>query len=196
MDEAQVWVVTGPAQEPVRLDQAKLHMRVDHSEDDGLIVGLVTAAREQVEAMSRRALVTQTLELRLSQWPGGDCILLPRPPLASVVSVKYTDTAGVEQTFASTNYTAHTAPEPGGVWLKYNCSWPSAELGPGPSIAVRYTAGYGTAAAVPQRYKQAILLLAAHWYEQREAVLVSGVQPSVVPMAVEMLCAAERVSWF
>lgn len=196
MDEAQVWVVTGPATEPVSVTEAKLHLRVDHDEDVALIAGLVAAAREQVEAMSRRALVTQTLELRLAGWPGGECILLPRPPLASVVSVKYTDTAGVEQTFAATNYTAHTAPEPGGVWLKYNCSWPSADLAPGPSIAVRYTAGYGTAAAVPQRYKQAILLLVGHWYEQREAVITTGQQPVTVPMAVEMLCAAERVSWF
>lgn len=196
MDVAQVVVITPPTEEPVTLTEAKLHMRVDHDEDDTLIAALVQGAREQVEAMSRRALVTQTLELRLAGWPGSDAILLPRPPLATVTSVKYTDTDNVEQTFASSNYTAHTAPEPGGVWLRSGKGWPSASLAPGPSIAVRYTAGYGARTAVPQCYKQAILLLAAHWYEQREAVITTGQQPVTVPMAVEMLCQAERVSWF
>ena len=38
-------------------------------------------------------------------------------------------------------------------------------------VLVTYVAGYGAAAsAVPQRAKQAILLLVGHWYRQREAV--------------------------
>lgn len=195
MDVAQVAVITGPTVEPVQLGEAKLHLRVDHDEDDALITWLITAAREQVEAMSRRALAPQTLELRMSAWPGDDAILLPRPPLTAVTSIKYTDTDNVEATVAASSYTVHTAPEPGGVWLKYGQSWPSASLAPGPSIAVRYTAGYGVGAC-PGRYRQAILLLVGHWYEQREAVLVTGVQTAIVPMAVEMLCMAERVSWF
>ena len=39
---------------------------------------------------------------------------------------------------------------------------------------------------VPQSIKQAILLLAAHWYEHREGV-ADGVSPKEVPLAVESL---------
>jgi uncharacterized phiE125 gp8 family phage protein len=46
-----------------------------------------------------------------------------------------------------------------------------------------------SAASVPQVLKQAILLLAAHWFDNREAVLPEQMQE--IPMAVESLCACE-----
>jgi uncharacterized phage protein (predicted DNA packaging) len=45
--------------EPVTLDEAKLHLRVDDTSDDTLITTLITAAREHVEKFIKRTVPWQ-----------------------------------------------------------------------------------------------------------------------------------------
>lgn len=184
----------GPTEEPVSLAEVKNHLRVDVSDDDTLIGGLIQAAREYIEETTHRALVTQTWTLSLENWPRGDRIVLPRPPAISVTSVVYIDSDGDSNTFAAANYNVDTVCEPGELVLAYGCSWPSGTLRPMSPITVIYQAGYGAAALVPQHLKQAILLLAAHWYENREtSVTGAGVLSSEVPFTVESLIWLNRV---
>jgi hypothetical protein len=56
-------------------------------------------------------------------------------------------------------------------------------------IRVRYVAGYGSAAAVPARYKALILGLVAVDYENREALSPQGV------VQRERLQAALKMDW-
>src|SRR3990167_7589456 len=101
-----------PDQEPLSLDEAKQHLRVDIDEHDELILSLVAAARQWAEDHTLRALVTQTWRLTLdyerpSFEADGRCthrIVLPRPPLASVTSVTYVDLEGATQTLAVDQY--------------------------------------------------------------------------------------------
>lgn len=58
-----------PAGEPVTLDEAKLHLRVDFAADDALITGLISAARVAAENICRRAFITQKWELLLDGFP-------------------------------------------------------------------------------------------------------------------------------
>lgn len=63
-------LVTEPAMEPVSLDEAKAHLRVDTEDDDAYITGLILAARQVVEDDTRRALLTQSWLLTLDyHWP-------------------------------------------------------------------------------------------------------------------------------
>lgn len=186
-------LITGPAEEPVSLAEAKLHCRVDIDDDDALISGFITAAREVVEGIARRALIEQTLELVLDEFPGEDRLTLPRPPLLSVTSVKYTSEAGVEATFSSSSYVVDTDSEPGRVVLKSGYSWPATTLQVVSGVRVRFKAGFGDEAAdVPQRYKQAVGLLVSHWYENREAIATSGAVPKEVPFGVMALLWLDR----
>lgn len=189
--------VTGaPAEEPVTTAEAKAHLRIDIDDEDALLDGYLLVAREQCELMARRALVTQTLQLSLACWPYGDCIQLPRPPLQSVTSVAYTDSDGNAGTMPSGDYIVDAASEPGRLILGYGKSWPSATLQPGPSIVITYVAGYGDAADVPQRYKQAIELMAGHFFENREEVVVlQGVTVAELPMGVKALLNIDR-GWY
>ncbi len=187
-------VVVEPIEEPVSLAEAKKHLRVDHDDDDTLIMGLIATARRSCEIRARRSFVTQTLEMSLEAWPDSE-IVLPMPPLQSVTSITYIDAAGATQTVPSTDYLVYPNVEPGLVLLKSTAAWPSAELQAGPGIKLRYVAGYGLAIAVPALYKAAMLLMIGHLYENREAVVV-GTIVTQLPMAVESLLMHERVDWF
>lgn len=187
-------VYSQPATEPVSLAEAKAHLRVDGSDEDALIAQLIMTARQTVELEARRALITQTLDLRLASWPGS-CLELPMPPLQSVTSITYTDYTGATGTVSTGDFVTYTGIEPGRIVLKPDKGWPGVSLMPGPSLVVRYVAGYGSAAAVPAHLKQAILLLVGHFYENREASVISTIAVKL-PMAVEMLINLDRVSWY
>lgn len=187
-------LITAPAAEPISVSEAKAHMRVDTTADDTYIGTIITAARQNVEAHLRRALITQTWELVLDGFPGGE-VRLPKPPLVSVTSVKYTDVDGVESTFSSASYLVDTDAEPGRVVLKSGETWPAVTLREASAVRIRYVVGYGAAgSAVPVAIRQAVLLVCGSLYENREDVLVAqGVSVGVLPFGVQALLMPYRV---
>lgn len=193
-------LVTAPAAEPLTRTEAKTHLRVDTSftADDTLIDALITTARQHVENHTRRALVTQTWDLFLDGFPSSNEICVPLPALQSVTSLKYTDSAGAVTTWSTANYIVDTAHAPGRIVPAYGVYWPVFTPSPSNPVAVRFVAGYGAAAAVPEAIKAALKLLIGHWYENREAV--TGISNSTalapVPLAVEALLAPYRVWGF
>ena len=185
-------VMQPPALEPVSLDEAKAHLRVTSADEDAYIASLITAAREWCEGFQQRAYVTQTRKLVLDRFPGGCAIYLPRPPLQSVTSIVYTDSEGAQYTVDADSYIVDTDAEPGRIVLAYGASWPSVTLRPAAGVEITYVAGYGDASDVPQKVKQAMLLLVGHWYEQREAVLVGSISKEI-EFAVHSLLWQDRV---
>ncbi len=179
--------VTAPAAEPVSLTEAKAHLRVDAADEDALITSLIVAVRQYVEQFTRRALVTQTWDMVLDCFPtaGGRPILVPKPPLRSVGSVKYIDADGVEATWDSAKYRVDAKSQPGRITPAWGEVWPTARFVTN-AVTVQFDAGYGAASAVPTSIKQAMLLLVGHWFEHRESVVI-GAPTAQVPMAVEML---------
>jgi uncharacterized phiE125 gp8 family phage protein len=187
-------MLTGPAEEPVSVAEAKAHLRVSTAADDALIGSLIVAAREHVEARCRRALMTQVWDLYLDAFPAGEEIELAMPPLRAVESVTFFRDDGTSGTVAALDYVVDTASEPGRVRLVEGASWPSAELRVVNGFQVRFSAGYGGASAVPQGIKQALLLLVGALYENREEVIVAqGVSVGVLPFGVRALLSPFRV---
>lgn len=183
-------LITPPADEPVSLADAKAHLRVEDTGDDALITALIVAARREAEHRTGRALVTQTWKLTLDAFPDGK-IELPRPPLASVSSIAYTDADGAPQTVDAGDYQVVIDELIGYVQPAYGKAWPSARQVPG-TIAVTFVAGYGAAAAVPQTVKQWMLLQVGAMYENRAAA--GDRQAYQLPFADGLLDSA-RVYW-
>ena len=186
-------LITAPAEEPITTAEAKAHLRVDISDDNTLIDSLITSARLYVQTDTRRALVTQTWELVLDEFPSDNFIELPLPPLASVTSIKYTDYEDTETTFSSDDYYVDTDSVVGKVVLGYNKTWPSDILKTVGAVKIRYVTGYGDADDVPAAIKQVILFMVAHWYETREPVVVGTIAANI-PITASAILAQYRVT--
>lgn len=159
------------------------------SVEDTLLTRLITAARKYCENFQNRAYITQTWYLWLDKWP--EYLEIPSPPLISVTSIKYYDTANTEATVTASDYYVDTNSEPGEIHLAYGKSWPSATLREKNGICVEFICGYGAAStSVPATVIQAILLLLSHWYENREAL--SEKPLFSIPMAVDSLLWMDR----
>ena len=180
-------LVTAPTTEPLTTAEAKAHLRVTGSDDDTPIDDIVATAREFIETETNRALITQTWDLFLDEFPGTDQILLPWPPLISIATVKYTpDADSGTTTFASSKYIVDLASEPGRIVLERDEVWPTDTLKSVNGVEVRFDAGYGAASAVPKRIKQLAKLLVGHWYVNREA-MISGTITKEIELAVQTL---------
>jgi len=186
-------LVSGPTSEPVRLDDVKRHVRVsdDVTDEDTLIGDLISTAVEYVENFIHRRLLSQTWELTLDGFP--PCIDLPFPPVSSVTSISYVDTAGDTQTLASTAYTTFLPTGPyapvARVFPAYGVQWPSTRDVPG-AVTVRFVCGYGVHEnSVPWSIKTAITLMVQHWYDvgRQPVVIGAGNTVTSVPKTVDDL---------
>ena len=186
---------TQPVVEPVSLAEAKLHLRVDIEDDDAYIVGLISAAREWVESYLDRSLVYTQWTMRLDRFPYE--IELPRPPMAmagthTATAITYTLEGGSTATLATTEYRVDRHSTPGVMRTNYAGTWPS-HLYDRNSVSVTWWAGYGEdGTKVPRVIRNAILLLVAHWYENRQAVLVGSISKELEYSVNALL---NSVSW-
>lgn len=188
-------LMEGPQAEPVTLAEAKLHLRVDGNEDDLLISSLITSAREYCETWQGRAYVSQTWELVLDRFPQDkNCIILPLPPLLSVESIKFKNRDGVQDTCGPENYIVDTVSQPGRIVPTYGKAWPSLTLQPANAITIRFTAGYGGAEAVPEKFKAAIKLIVAYLYEHRDEKLEKDFYPAFT--VAEALLRPDKIIYF
>lgn len=177
-------LVTPPTTEPVTVEQAVEHVRLDSDDELMLIAGYIQAARDYVETRTRRALMAQTWDLVLDAWPGR-CLYLPKPPLQSVTSITYVDADGVTGTVDADSYSV-AAGSPGMVLLVGSHTWPSVTLRQAAAVTVRFVAGYASREMVPAALRQAMLLLVAEMYETRQITIV-GTSVSQATMTADRL---------
>ena len=191
MSELQLVLKTAPTKQPITLDQAKGHIRVELEEhaDDDLIRVQVKAATLAAETFTMRQFMTATYELLLDKFP--TVIDVPRPPLRTVNSIKYIDTDGNKQTLDTSVYTVDTVSMVGRIVLAYEQSWPQTRVQI-QAVTVNYDAGYGTRADIPPDIIAAIKLYLGHLYENREDVVV-GVAVNKLPKASESLLYPYRI---
>ncbi len=161
-------LITSVSVEPVTVTEVKQHLRlVEESQEDGLLLNLISAAREYCEDFTRRAFAEQTIELLLDRFPTANAIELPCPPLRSVTSIKYKDIDGMETIFSTDDFLVDKDSEPGRVVLTSGAAWPVFTPYRSIPIRIRFVAGYEQ---LPLTLRQAMLLLIGHWYENREEI--------------------------
>lgn len=197
-------LVTAPTTTVISVEEAKLHLRVTEDDEDTLIQSLIKAATAFAETWTKRQFITATYDLYLDTFPSSDWgygadgweykrseIVVPKPPLQSVTSVKYYDIDGVLQTLVATTYDVDLSVDPGRIRIAYNQSWPSVQSKSN-AIVIRFVCGYGLAPAVPDTIKAAIKLHIGHLYENREAVNIGNLT-TPLELAYESLLNMEAV---
>jgi uncharacterized phiE125 gp8 family phage protein len=177
---------TPPATEPVTLAEAKLHLKVDTTDDDTLITRLIAAARARGEWHTGRAFVTQGWTLHLDAWPCDGIVEVPLPPLQAVTSIVTSARDGTTTTLDPSRYIVDTASAPARIALAAN-TVPPINLRAINAIAIPFIAGYGDASAVPAPIKEAILDLTAAMYTNR------GELPEDLPLDALALLAPYRI---
>jgi uncharacterized phiE125 gp8 family phage protein len=183
-------LIEAPEEEPVSLADMKAHLRVEHAAEDALIEGLILAARQYCEGFTRRSFIEQSWRLSLDRLPEGGEIGLPRPPLVSVDAVRIYDAGGEAETVSPQLYFADTVSQPGRlIFTEFIAPPGRAACG----VEIDFTAGYGPAPEdVPEAVRQAVRLVAAHWYERRE-LMDSPAAGRTLPFAVAGLLAPFRL---
>ncbi len=199
-----VQVVSPPAIEPVSLDLARQHCRIDSNADDSLIQVYITAARTMAEAYLSRALITQTLlwvvtpqgRLHPERSRLRGVLELPRAPVQSIASVTVLDVLG--NTTAVPAAALPVVPPAELLGYRTDLLHAPARLAIGAdtplsggalvrntaleNVQITFVAGYGAVAtAVPQPIIHAILLTTGFLYEHR------GDSDGELPKAAEWL---------
>lgn len=188
--------VTAPAAKPVTVAELKSQLRVSHSEDDTLIGSYLDAAIGRLDAHAGilgRCIVTQTWRQDYECWPSKGLFRLPFCDVATITSVKYSDTADVEQTVDAGLYQLHQDAHSSFVWLRSAFTCPSLYDDRVDPVRITFDVGFGAAAAVPDAIKHAIKLMVADFYENREDTAVGvGLDVRSLPRGVDALLAPYR----
>lgn len=189
-------LITAPSVEPLTLADAYAQCQVDlsgsppASDSDAWFNLTIPVVRQQAENELARALVTQTWELWMDDFPrpllddqardgsfwGGTlrryprthnwkAIEIPLPPLQSVTTIKYIDTTGVEQTLDSALYIVDSSTEPAKIVPAIGQCWPSVQCQPG-AVKIRFVCGYAptsTGSPPVYNYRANIPPAIRHW---------------------------------
>lgn len=135
-------LITEPPVEPISIDEAKAHLRINFTDDDAYIAALIVSARLITEERTNRSFITQTWEYVLDNFPNSNIIKLRKPKLQSVSSIKYKDVSNTEYTMDTSDYIVDTDSIPGRIILNWGKFWPVILLQPGSAVRIRFVAGY------------------------------------------------------
>ncbi|MFZ0353176.1 MAG: head-tail connector protein [Pseudolabrys sp.] len=181
-------LLTGPAVEPLSLDEAKTFLRVEHSDDDQVIGALIASARMHVEAQAKIALLTQNWRMVFDCWPHHGRIVVRPGPLRALSAVRVYDINSNPHIVDTQAF----VPDFGVSTLAF---MPWALPVPGriaAGIELDVAIGFGDAAAdVPEPLRQAIRLLVAHWYENRGLTGTAN-EAAILPASFAALIASYR----
>lgn len=176
-------IVTPPALEPVTLEEAKAHLKIDTADEDALIATLITAARARAEWHLGRALVAQSWIQWLDCWR--EVVEMALPPLIGVTSVTGFARDGAGTAVDPSGYFVDTVSAPGRI--AFGCARPDG-LRARNAVAIAFDAGYGAAARdVPAPIREAILAIVADLHVNR------GDGPGSAPASALALLAPYRI---
>lgn len=201
-------LVSPPSEEPITLQMAKDHCIVRHNEDDALFKGWIAAARYIAERLTGEKFISQQWEYTFPRFPSRrEKIKIPAKPAQTVDSIYYTDEAGAETLYGTLSgsplvieeYNLVRDTEQPYIALKLNQAWPSVAV-VDDAVKVTVTVGHEDDAVAflnnpqLQLLRAGMLLLIAHFNENREAVVVTDDRNVIeIPLGIRYMLTVPRV---
>ena len=172
-------------------DQVKLNERISHSSEDTLIDLWIDAAEDLVERRMNRSIMRSTY--RLSTQRVTRSIGLLMPPVSGEIALSKISYAYGEDDFEDLAIQG-LVNSGGEISPLYNLTG-IARAGAG-RMVVEYEAGATNPLDVPAAIRQAVLLIASHWYRSREAVSTDSrmrAADTPLPFGADALIAVYRI---
>ena len=144
--------------------------------ENSLIERQIRSAIDELDAPQGwlgRSLVTRELRLLLDFQPAR-ILRIPCPPVQTVDAAQYRDHDGVWQDINLNDFLFDLDADEAYMWPKPGETWPVAARMPG-RFRIDYTAGYGDPDDVPQVIRDALLIMAATKYRDRESVIIGTI---------------------
>ena len=177
-----------PVDEPVTLQEARDQCRLDDEVEDALISEYIAAARDYAERITGLPLMPQTYVMRADCF---SCEMPLKPNLINVLSVKYIDSNGDQQTIDPAKYVVETNSIVGSIYPAFGEQWPTTRHQK-KAVEITFTCGFASRAKVPDTIKSAMKLLINHWHENRSAVII-GTISSTTPLGVDQLLGVNKL---
>ncbi|WP_299603126.1 head-tail connector protein [uncultured Tateyamaria sp.] len=171
------------------VEEFKAHLRLgsgfgNDTVQDAVLVSFLRAAVAAIEARTGKALIEHDFSLSVSSLATTDAVAFPVAPVTAVHTVTFVDRAGAETSVAGDTY-----------WLERDTHRPRLrsvghslpQIPAAGTMRVSFTAGFGAVwSDIPADLAQAVMLLAAHYYEFRnETALSEGCMPFGVTSLIE-----------
>lgn len=177
--------ISPPTELPISVEDAKAFLRVDGADDDELIEALIGAALDHLDGRAGilgRCLMTQTWRYRLASFRRSIDLDMPG---ATAAVLRYANRDGVQQTVDASDVTLVETVR-GSVIVVADSVNGADWFGPFEADVT-----FGTQPLLlPPAIVQAIRILVAHWYSNREVIVPGAV--SEVPMSVRALISPYR----
>ena len=163
------------------VDQFKAHLRLgtgfgEDSLQDEVLKGFLRAAIAAIEARTGKVLIERGFSWTLNSWRDRAGQVLPVAPVSDVAQVTLVDSLGVETVLDDGLYRLEADSQqprlrPVGAWLPI--------VSRGGEVRISFDAGFAADwGGLPADLGQAVLMLAAHYYEYRhETKLSDGCMP-------------------
>jgi len=159
----------------------------DDGSQDAVLITCLRAALAAVEGDTGKAVYERQFSFTVSSWKDVACQPLPISPVNSLVSLTVTDLLGSSQVADAGSYFLAADYYNPSVRSK---GWALPVIKDGGTAEVTFSAGYGAAwADVPADMAQAVLMLAAHFYENRSALTDRA---KALPMGISKLLSRYR----
>lgn len=190
-DRFSLQLKTAAVNLPLTLGEVKSSLGIPDNDDtqDADLMGTLRACTLACERYTRRTFIDTTWTMFKDRFPGKalpwwdgvremadteltdltESIIIPRPPLLTIVFIKAHKQDGSEVTVTASDYIVDVASEPGRVALKVTKTWPTDALRAINGVEVEFTAGYGlTGSDVEAPIREAILLCVGDAHSNRE----------------------------
>lgn len=186
MDETELPISALP------LAEFRAHLRLgtgfaDDSLQDAVLESFLRAALAAIEARCSKVLIARVITWRLNSWRDARAQALPMAPVTAIEALRLLDASGVPTEVAASEYR-----------LEMDAHFPilratrSTLPAPVSGGQIEIVASVGFAAkwsGVPADLQQAVMMLAAHYYEYRND---TGLDQGCMPFGVTSLIARYR----
>lgn len=159
-------IYTRPQLEVVKLQDARLHLRVDSEEEDTIIQSMLRAATLAAEQYCDRLFMMAKVDQFFDCFPGDTQPIRLYYPITDLISISYLDADNETQTVSTDDLTVDKYNIRGQIYT--SASWPTP-LSRVNAVSVKYNSGMcSDTDSIPSDIRHAVLLILGRLYEYRE----------------------------